>query len=89
VPTTVQRTAAALVIWAEARERAIAELNKKVTVLEASGQTSEAKRLQAAAALLHRKLLDERCRASKLRNAVHQNQAFQLRPRRPVDRQVA
>ena len=54
---TAQKTAAALEIWADARERAIAELNAKVATLELSGQATEARRLRAAAAHLRGKLV--------------------------------
>jgi hypothetical protein len=80
VRRTAQKTAAALEIWADARERAIAELNRKMAALELSGQATEAKRLRAAAGHLRGKLVSERERVSELRVA---DQA------RPVERQVA
>ena len=86
MPTTAQNTAAALVMWADARERAIAELTRKMAALEASGQTTEAQRLRTAAARLHAKLLSERNRAAVLRSAVRLDRA----PTGPaVDREVA
>ena len=86
MPTTAQKSAAALAIWADARERAIAELTRKMAALETSGQTMEAQRLRTAAARLHAKLLSERKRASMLRAGVRVDQA----PRGPaVDREVA
>jgi HPt (histidine-containing phosphotransfer) domain-containing protein len=86
VSRTAQKTAAALEIWAEARERAIAELTRKIAALEASGQTTEAHRLRTAAARLHAKLLSERKRASMLRAGLRVDQA----PKGPaVDREVA
>jgi HPt (histidine-containing phosphotransfer) domain-containing protein len=86
VSRTAQKTAAALEIWAEARERAMAELTKEIAALEASGLTTEAHRLRTAAARLHAKLLSERKRASMLRAGVRVDQA----PRGPaVDREVA
>jgi hypothetical protein len=75
VPTTAQKTAAALVIWADARERAIAELTRKMAALEASGQTTEAQRLRTAAARLHAKLLSERRRAAVLCSVVRLDRA--------------
>jgi outer membrane lipopolysaccharide assembly protein LptE/RlpB len=86
VSRIAQKTAAALEIWAEARERAIAELTRKIASLQASGQTTEAQRLRTAAARLHAKLLSERKRASMLRAGVRVDQA----PRGPaVEREVA
>jgi hypothetical protein len=80
------KTAAALEIWAEARERAIAELTRKMAALEASGQTTEAERLGAAAARLQAKLLSERKRASMLRAMARLDRA----PTGPaVNREVA
>ena len=87
MPTTAQKTAAALVIWADARERAIAELTRKMAALEASGQTTEAQRLRTAAARLHARLLSERKRAAVLRrSAVRLDRAP---TGRAVDREVA
>jgi len=74
VSRTAQKAAAALEIWAEARERAIAELTRKMAAIEASGQTTEAQRLGAAAARLHEKLLSERKRASVLRALARSHQ---------------
>jgi hypothetical protein len=86
VSRTVQKTAAALEIWAEARERAITELTRKMAALEASGQTTEAQRLRTAAARLHAKLLSERKRASVLRAMARLERA----PTGPaVNREVA
>jgi hypothetical protein len=86
VSRTAQKTAAALEIWTKARERAIAELTRKMAALEASDQTTEAQRLRTAAARLHAKLLSERKRASMLRAGMRVDQA----PRGPaVDREVA
>jgi hypothetical protein len=86
VVRTAQKTAAALEIWAEARERAIAELTSKAAALELSDQAMEAKRLRAAVAQLRGKLLRERKRVSELRAMT----ALDPAPPGPaVDREVA
>ena len=75
VPTAAQKTAAALLIWAEARERAIAELTRNMDALEVSGQTTEAQRLRTAASRLRARLLSDRKRAAVLRSAMRLDRA--------------
>jgi hypothetical protein len=69
---TAQATAAALETWADARERAIVELNKTAASLERPGQTQEATRLRRAANHLQARMVKERRRAAKLRCAAEQ-----------------
>jgi hypothetical protein len=57
--STAHAMATALKVWAEARERAISDLNRTAASLDALGQSRETTRLRAAASHLHTLMLGE------------------------------
>src|SRR5688572_2329616 len=91
-PQRARSTAAALETRAEARERAIVELNETAASLERSGQIEEATRLRRAANHLQTRMLKERRRAAKLRCAAEQGRQLTesaVEETRMIDRELA